>query len=634
MSDSGIGTVPSKHSISIRIPVVISGRALHRNTVTEPVTASMLRMSISSSDNREMHCARSKTSGSSWSSWHDRGYGADYKVYCQTSVCTALSSNVYVAYVCGADYDSDKDLYVEYGARASTSGTFETRLKLYDASDNDCGCEFPAIAASHGNANKIVVAFQGNETSSSSILFASTVNGGAGWSTGYICGRPSTYPALTAEGDGSEDTDIQSDFYCSYFSGNDSKIEFRRADSSDLTTWQAWDNGLISQTTLELTASRTIAVTSVLHEDSQWHPTVLWRRMNPGTKFRTTTKKARPHQIIADPPDLTVTLDIVEYPGGVTVSDWVVGSQHDIFAPSPQNAYIFSNWSDGGSQQHTINAVTGPNSTRIITANFLPPTHTPQPTSTPRPPTRTPTPTPNPRMGETCNTAQDITTELQQAWTDHETYIREVNCSVLDMNHARDPSWFPCGNPRSGNDGVLKFTPDQPWLFTISNCSWNSPWMVMVYDGTCSGTPLYADDGTCDNCANPDYDAFTTGEVPFQQGHIYYVILGTEDNLYTMSKVYFIPGQMPTATPQPSPTSSPPTHDDINADSNTNIHSGSRFTHTVTLRYTDFYRNAKRSRDRRNRKDQRPLIRLANRHLFAFLYPSGGYSTTHQHKRR
>jgi len=76
------------------------------------------------------------------------------------------------------------------------------------------------------------------------------------------------------------------------------------------------------------------------------------------------------------------------------------GSQHLIYASSPQLGKMFDSWSDGGAQQHSITA----SADATYTVTFVDPTPTPTatPTDTPTPtPTATPTYTPTPTPTDT-----------------------------------------------------------------------------------------------------------------------------------------------------------------------------------------------------------------------------------------
>ncbi|MBC7187086.1 MAG: VCBS repeat-containing protein, partial [Calditrichaeota bacterium] len=63
-------------------------------------------------------------------------------------------------------------------------------------------------------------------------------------------------------------------------------------------------------------------------------------------------------RITTDPPGLTIVVDGVTYPAPVDFA-WAVGSAHTIAVQSPQAGppglrYVFSTWSDGGAQSHTV----------------------------------------------------------------------------------------------------------------------------------------------------------------------------------------------------------------------------------------------------------------------------------------
>src|SRR5512146_2026011 len=72
-----------------------------------------------------------------------------------------------------------------------------------------------------------------------------------------------------------------------------------------------------------------------------------------------------------NPPGLTVIVDGFTHTTPYTTT-WTQGSSHTINTTSPQMAvadtqYVFSSWSDGGLQSHTV---TAPKNARTYTANF------------------------------------------------------------------------------------------------------------------------------------------------------------------------------------------------------------------------------------------------------------------------
>jgi hypothetical protein len=78
------------------------------------------------------------------------------------------------------------------------------------------------------------------------------------------------------------------------------------------------------------------------------------------------------YTITTNPAGLQIIVDGAEYCSPV-ISFWVPGSSHTLSVPSPQSGwgtqYVFTAWSDGGSQRHTI---TAPASSAIYTAFFSP----------------------------------------------------------------------------------------------------------------------------------------------------------------------------------------------------------------------------------------------------------------------
>lgn len=75
--------------------------------------------------------------------------------------------------------------------------------------------------------------------------------------------------------------------------------------------------------------------------------------------------------VTTNPSGLQILVDNVTYTAPQTFT-WVVGSSHEISVSSPQSGssgtrYVFSSWSDGGAQSHTI---TTPSASTTYTANF------------------------------------------------------------------------------------------------------------------------------------------------------------------------------------------------------------------------------------------------------------------------
>ena len=75
--------------------------------------------------------------------------------------------------------------------------------------------------------------------------------------------------------------------------------------------------------------------------------------------------------IVTNPPNLTVTVDNVNYTAPQSFQ-WGAGTSHSIAAPSPQNGitggqYLFSGWSDGGAVAHSI---TVPSTPATYSASF------------------------------------------------------------------------------------------------------------------------------------------------------------------------------------------------------------------------------------------------------------------------
>lgn len=80
---------------------------------------------------------------------------------------------------------------------------------------------------------------------------------------------------------------------------------------------------------------------------------------------------ALPYTVNTNPGGLEILVDSTPYTAPKSF-DWASGSKHTLSAPSPQYGgsgvkYVFTSWSDGGSQTHTI---TTPSSTKTYTANF------------------------------------------------------------------------------------------------------------------------------------------------------------------------------------------------------------------------------------------------------------------------
>ena len=77
------------------------------------------------------------------------------------------------------------------------------------------------------------------------------------------------------------------------------------------------------------------------------------------------------YTVAASPTGLQITVDGTNYTASQTFN-WSSGSTHTVSVSSPQSGapgarYVFSSWSDGGSQEHTI---TAPSASTTYTANF------------------------------------------------------------------------------------------------------------------------------------------------------------------------------------------------------------------------------------------------------------------------
>ncbi|MCD4652495.1 glycoside hydrolase [bacterium] len=346
---------------------------------------------VNSSDNREMHVSRSMDGGISWFAWHDRGYGGNLEVHTQTDISVSNGDNIYVTYVKGADDDSDKDLFVEYGDRSDSSSQFLFQIKAYDASDNgNRSASNPAIAGSHNNASSLAIVWErkNSDGAHSSICCARTSTGGAGWNWQAITSETNhirKYPAISVDGMGSDSTSIGNYFYCVWRDQDDQSCRLKRAHRNSLDTWDTWDDNVISDTSHSAADEYRFAeVTTQTRDDGSWYPCVAFSAT--GSLFYV-TKRARPYHILADPSAHAIFVDGVSYSwGGETFDNWPRGSLHTLHAPD-HPPYLFNLWSDGGSRTHDIIAEGGVD-TETITAYYHIPTFTPTPTPSP-----TPTPT-------------------------------------------------------------------------------------------------------------------------------------------------------------------------------------------------------------------------------------------------
>ena len=120
-----------------------------------------------------------------------------------------------------------------------------------------------------------------------------------------------------------------------------------------------------------------------------------------------------------------------------------VGSQHVIYASSPQLSKIFGSWSDGGAQQHSVIA----SADATYTVTFVdPPTPTPTATNTPtRTPTATNTPTATPTKTLTATatpTATPMATLTPQAT---ETPCGDPSCMDSDGDGYTDAQEIALG---------------------------------------------------------------------------------------------------------------------------------------------------------------------------------------------
>ncbi len=372
---------------------------------------------LSSVNDREMHCAVSTNSGGAWIAWHNRGYGANYQVHTETAVSPSNGSNVYVTYVNAGDYDDPLDLFVETGPRSGTGSTFEYQILVKDSGPNSCRC--PAIACSHGDIMKLVIAYQINETSSEFINYAYTINGGANWTNGRL-NNPAffghQYPAITVDGMGSSSTSVSGYFYCVYRQSG--LMYMRRASDSDLGSWSAWNYENVTSSTSAANMARMTSCTAYQGDDSNWYMGIVWSQ-NSSAPYDVVyvTKRAKPYTINAVPAALTVKIDGTDYAGGETFNNWIRGSQHTLNAETTQpGGYTFDYWDDGGAQTHDIYTLGG-TATTTIQAFYITPTPTPPPpTFTPTiTPTRTPTPTMTPTPVMPCSNG-DLFSAAPEDW--------------------------------------------------------------------------------------------------------------------------------------------------------------------------------------------------------------------------
>jgi uncharacterized protein (TIGR03437 family) len=94
---------------------------------------------------------------------------------------------------------------------------------------------------------------------------------------------------------------------------------------------------------------------------------------NPVTYTYTYNLKATTNQptftVTTNPAGRTIVVDGANLTAPQTFN-WTPGSSHTLGAPSPQGSgarYLYSNWSDGGAQTHTV---TAPNTSTTYTANY------------------------------------------------------------------------------------------------------------------------------------------------------------------------------------------------------------------------------------------------------------------------
>jgi len=177
---------------------------------------------------------------------------------------------------------------------------------------------------------------------------------------------------------------------------------------------------------------------------------------------------------------------------------------------------------------------------------------TPQSTPTPLP-TNTPV---TGAPGETCASAGNITSQLASAISSGNDWCYDVNTTGMNDDYNASCSG-PCNYMSDGNDAVWKFTPSSNWSFNINNCGAGDDWSVMVYENSCSGTPAYCDDDSCDGSCSSPY-SFTTGCVEFTAGSTYYVVVWKYGGGGGITTVCFDPcaSAPPTNTPIP-PTNTP-----------------------------------------------------------------------------
>ncbi|HPQ42209.1 MAG TPA: C1 family peptidase, partial [bacterium] len=111
-------------------------------------------------------------------------------------------------------------------------------------------------------------------------------------------------------------------------------------------------------------------------------------------------------------------------------------------------------------------------------------------------PSPTPAPTSTPvagAPGETCASAGNITSQLANAVSTGSDWCFNVNTTGMSDDYDAACSGA-CNYMSDGNDAVWRFTPSSNWSFDINNCGAGDDWSVMVYAGSCSGTPVYCDD--------------------------------------------------------------------------------------------------------------------------------------------
>ncbi len=173
------------------------------------------------------------------------------------------------------------------------------------------------------------------------------------------------------------------------------------------------------------------------------------------------------------------------------------------------------------------------------------PTHSPSPT-----PTGSGTP---PNGGNTCESAPDITSFLQQAWLQSQSLCLPADNSSMSNYYSSDCG--PCGYMGDAQDLVWKFTPPETWYFRINNCDSNHDWSLVVWENECPGVVAACDDDSCNDCSFPfDFDSRC---VSFAPGTTYYAVVWPYDGIETTSVCWVPCGSPPTASPTRTPTTTP-----------------------------------------------------------------------------